>query len=128
MLELREALADFHRVQPFRHRDTPTAFDDVRRRFEDDIAQQIGDDIQMLPIGIERLRIFARELRDFCLRAAGADRQIASVIGEQKFEQLALDDLESVLGELQIANDLRIEVARPCTTQRSCESRDEIPP
>ncbi len=109
MIELAEAPADFRGAQHLRQRDAPAAFHDVGRRLEHELAEHVRDDFEPLGVRVEPIRILARELRDFLFRAPRADGEIPPVLRRQEVRDFALDDLQAVRVQIEIADDLRIQ-------------------
>ena len=95
-VEFAQTPAEARGVQQLRQRHAPAAVDDVGRRLQHQIAQQVGDDVEFLRIRVQPVRVLARELRDFRLRSAGADAQVAAILRRQKVRDLAFDDAQAV--------------------------------
>ena len=72
------------------------ALDNIRRRFEHDGAQDIGDGRQARLIVVETIRIPHGEFRDLAFRVAAADLQEAPVIQGQEVGDRTLDDAQSM--------------------------------
>ena len=88
---------------------TRAALDDIWRRLEHDGAQDIRDGRQARLIIVQTIRIPRREFRDLSFRLAAADLQEASVAQWQEVSDRALDDAQSMRGEIEIANDLWVQ-------------------
>jgi hypothetical protein len=73
-----------------------------------------------------RSGILARELRDLFLRPARADSEVSPVLRRQEVRDLALDDLQSMRMQIEIANDLRVQQRNRVRRNRVAESRMEF--
>ena len=107
--EMAQPVRDAPALDQLRDRRERMTFDDVRRRFQHERAQHVGDRLEPRLIGIEPVGIARGKLRDLLARAPAADLEIAPVIERQEIRDSALDDAQPVLGEPQIGDDLRVE-------------------
>ena len=62
------------------------------------IAQDVGNGVQLLAEGVVILRVSGTELRDFCFGSAFAGEQITAVLGGQEIQRAPLDDFQAVRG------------------------------
>ena len=99
---------------------------DVRRRFQHERAQHVGDRLEPRLIGVEPVGIARGKLRDLLARAPAADFEIAPVIERQEIRDLALDDAQAVLGKPQIGDHLRVEQRDRVGGDRIAEARMEF--
>ncbi len=97
-----EGLADCARTEPFH---------DVRRRAQHEGAQHVGDLFKPEVEGLQASGIAFAELGQGLTGAAFAGQQMAAIGGRQEILRAALDDAQSVLGQFEIRNDLRVEQA-----------------
>ena len=85
----------------------------VGRRLQHEVAQHVGGALEHGVVGREPFGIARRELGDrgLPLGQATAHQEIARVVHRPEVRRRTLDDLEAVLGQLEIGDDLRIEQA-----------------
>ena len=97
------------RVEGFADRAGAKPLDEIRRRAQHELAQHIGNGLELARESLDRFGIVPAELRHRLQRAAFAGQEIAAVGRGQEILGAALDDLQAVLGQLQIRDDLRVE-------------------
>jgi hypothetical protein len=85
------------------------SLDDVRRRFEDGCAQDIGDCCQARLIFAQTICIACREFRDLPSRLTTPDLQETSIIQGQKVGDRTLHDAQPAGAEIEITDDLRVQ-------------------
>src|SRR5512142_2644638 len=93
-------------LEQLAQRCSPAVASQVRRRLEHQGAQHSGNRFQPRPISVDLGRILLRELRD--LVWAGS-REIFAIVEGKEVRDLALDDSEAVVVQIEIANDFRVE-------------------
>ena len=104
-----QAAADARRAHQLRQRRAPAAFEHVRRRGQRQLPQHVRDGLEPLGVFGQAGRIARREARHLRLRAALAGEQIAAVGGRQEVGAAPLDDAQAVAGEIEVADDLRVQ-------------------
>ncbi len=121
-----QALAELAGADQLGQRLDPAARGHVRRRFEREFAQHVGDQIEAALVFGQRVGVLLGELRHFVARAAGAGQQICTVGARQEIVRFAQDDLESVLFQFEIADHLRLQQRHGVRGNRIAETRMEF--
>ncbi len=108
-VELCNSFAQASAAQQFGQSLQPGPVGDVRRSFEHEIAQHIGDPIEPGTIRREALGIARRELRHFLLGSSRADFQKLAGVQRQEIRQSPLDHAQTVARQVEVADDFRVE-------------------
>ena len=110
-IETAQSVAERRRMRKLAEPPPAEAFDHVRRRFQGEVAQNIGDGLELGAIPVIALGVGGGELRDLGLGASFAGQQIAAVRQRQEVHGRPLDDAESVPVQVEIGDDLGVEQA-----------------
>jgi hypothetical protein len=97
--EAAQPVGDAAGLDEFRDRRERMALDHVRRRFQRERAQHVGNGIEPRLIGVEPLGIARGKLRHFLVRLATTCLEVAPVIERQKVRDVPLNDAQALLGE-----------------------------
>ena len=104
----------------------PKLAEQVRRRAQHELPQHVGDVLELARKPVERIGIARAEPRDGCLGPAFAGEEIVAVRGRQEILRAPLDHAQALLGEAQIADDLRVEQAHGVGRDRVAEARMKL--
>ena len=97
----------------------------IGRRFEREVAEHIGHALEHLIIFGKARGVMRREAGKFLLRTfePAAELQIAAIFLRQKIADRSLDHPITVIGELHVGNDLRLQQADRIACDRISETR-----
>ncbi len=125
-VDRRELFAEPGRAHQLRQGLDPAGIAHVRRRFERERTQHVGDRFEAALVFGQAIGIALRELRDFGLRAACAGRKVAPVRQRQEVVELAHDDPEAVRLEIEIADHFGLQQRNRVRRDRVAKARMEL--
>ena len=102
------------------------AADEIRRRLQDELAQEIGGGVEFPVECVIPLAVGATELGDVASGATLRSKEISAIQRGNEILRAALDDLQAVLGEAKIGDDLWIQQADRICRDRVPEPRKEF--
>lgn len=110
----------------FRQSCAPAAVHEIGRLLQGEIAQHIRNGVDLGRIGVVALGIAWAEAGDLGARHALTCLEVLAIRQREEVGQAALDDFQAVAGQIEVADDLRVEEADGVGCDRVAKARVKL--